>query len=185
MQKIYRLLKVDEELERLGALDVVPAYSSIAVFFDAPPAKGAIERTEYVIDNIDTLSLESSTPLFREHRIVVDYDGVDLDRVASYAGIDVDEVINLHLKSEYTVAMIGFLPHFPYLIGLDKRIATPRLEEPRKAVPAGSVAIGGSQTGIYPAVSPGGWNIIGRTCTDYLAEIRPGDRIMFEETHST
>jgi inhibitor of KinA len=108
------------------------------------------------------------------------YDGEDLSRVASCAGLSVGKIIELHGRPRYTVAMIGFLPHFPYLIGMDERLATPRLSDPRKRVPAGSVAIGGAQTGIYPSESPGGWNLIGRMDPRLLSPLRPGDTIVFE-----
>ena len=114
-------------------------------------------------------------------RFPVVYDGEDLERVASHAGLAVDEVVRLHTLPRYTVAMIGFLPHFPYLIGMDARLATPRLSDPRRRVPAGSVAIGGAQTGIYPSESPGGWNLVGRTNPRLLSGVRPGDAIVFEE----
>ena len=107
------------------------------------------------------------------------YDGEDLSRVADHTGLSVPEIIASHTRPEYTVAMIGFLPHFPYLIGLPDELATPRLESPRKRVPAGSVAIGGAQTGIYPRESPGGWNIVGTTNPADLKRLKPGDTVIF------
>ena len=90
-------------------------------------------------------------------------------------------MVTIHTKAEYTVAMVGFLPHFPYLTGLDKKIETPRLDNPRTKVPKGSVAIGGAQTGIYPVESPGGWNLIGTTDPLLLVDIEPGDIVEFKE----
>jgi inhibitor of KinA len=87
----------------------------------------------------------------------------DLADVAARAALTPEEVIALHTRASYRVACVGFTPGFPYLSGLPEVIATPRRTTPRNAVAAGSVAIGGRQTGIYPHVSPGGWNIIGRT----------------------
>jgi len=89
--------------------------------------------------------------------------GPDLSFVAEHAGRKEREVIYIHSSRDYRIYMLGFLPGFPYLGGLDKRIHTPRLTAPRTKIPAGSVGIGGEQTGIYPMESPGGWQLIGRT----------------------
>jgi inhibitor of KinA len=91
--------------------------------------------------------------------------GPDLEEVANFNNISIEEVIRLHSQTVYTVYMIGFLPGFPYLGGMNKAIATPRRSSPRKMVPPGSVGIAGEQTGIYPLQSPGGWQLIGRTPT--------------------
>ena len=112
--------------------------------------------------------------------------GPDLPFVAKHTGLTEAEVIALHTGREYRIYMLGFLPGFPYLGGLDERLFTPRLNTPRTAIPAGAVGIGGEQTGIYPIASPGGWQLIGRTprklfdpesgALPYTA----GDRIKFE-----
>lgn len=110
----------------------------------------------------------------------------DLEEVARQARLSQDDVVGLHTAALYTVQMIGFTPGFPYLAGLDPRLATPRRAEPRLRVPAGSVGIGGEQTGIYPLTTPGGWNIIGATprslfdsTRDPPALLRIGDRVRF------
>ncbi|MDO5356551.1 MAG: 5-oxoprolinase subunit PxpB [Conchiformibius sp.] len=90
-------------------------------------------------------------------------DGADLHEVAAFHGISAEEVVARHTAPTYTVFMMGFQPGFPYLFGLPKHLHTPRRDVPRTEVPAGSVGIGGSQTGVYPFASPGGWQIIGRT----------------------
>ena len=111
--------------------------------------------------------------------------GPDLPFVAEHAGLTEKEVIELHAGREYRIYMLGFLPGFPYLGGLDERLFTPRLAAPRTAIPAGSVGIGGEQTGVYPIASPGGWQLIGRTplkLFDPSAGRLPyaaGDRIRF------
>ncbi|HJU25447.1 MAG TPA: 5-oxoprolinase subunit PxpB [Rhodanobacteraceae bacterium] len=112
--------------------------------------------------------------------------GPDLDAVAAHAGLAPDEVVARHTAAEYTVAMIGFAPGFPYLLGLDAALAMPRRRDPRTRVPAGSVAIGGAQTGIYPHELPGGWQLIGRTPLALFDPQReppcllaPGDRLRF------
>jgi inhibitor of KinA len=118
----------------------------------------------------------------------------DLADIARHAELTPDEVVALHAATEYRVAMIGFTPGFPYLLGLHPRLHAPRRASPRTLVDAGSIAIGGVQTGIYPVSSPGGWNIIGRTPlrlfdlglhrrsrgeNEYLCALRVGDRVRF------
>ena len=93
-------------------------------------------------------------------------------------------MIKRHTAVEYMVAMIGFRPHFPYLLGLDPSLVTPRLDTPRLKVPAGAVAIGAEQTGVYPEASPGGWNILGMTDPELLKAINPGDTIVFQRKPS-
>ncbi len=113
-------------------------------------------------------------------------DGPDLEAVAEHCGFTTDEVVRRHSAAEYVVYFIGFQPGFAYLGGLDAALHTPRRPEPRVAVPAGSVGIGGAQTGIYPLATPGGWQLIGRTALalfDPQAEpptlLAPGDRVRF------
>ena len=89
--------------------------------------------------------------------------GPDIQNIADHAGLSVEEVIQIHTSRDYLIYMLGFLPGFTYLGGLDERIHTPRLANPRIRIPAGSVGIGGSQTGIYPMDSPGGWQLMGMT----------------------
>lgn len=110
----------------------------------------------------------------------------DLSDVAAHAGLTVDQVISRHTAAEYTVAMLGFAPGFPYLLGLDDALQTPRRASPRTRVPAGAVGIGGAQAGIYPRELPGGWNLIGRTpvvlfdpCREPPCLLLPGDRVRF------
>ncbi len=104
----------------------------------------------------------------RSLELPVVYDGPDLKRVAEIAGLSVGQVIELHSSTEYRVRLLGFSPGFAYLDGLDQRLHTPKLATPRPQVPAGSVAIGGEHTAVYPAATPGGWNLIGRTDTPLL-----------------
>ena len=113
--------------------------------------------------------------------------GPDLGRVAAQAKLTPEEVIKRHSKATYLVYLIGFAPGFPYLGGLPKELATPRHPKPRMAVPAGSVGIAGEQTGIYPQVTPGGWNLIGATPLPLFrpqAEppvlLQPGDEVKFK-----
>jgi len=113
-------------------------------------------------------------------------DGPDLAELAKYAGLSIDEVVRRHTEAEYIVFFLGFQPGFAYLGGLDPALHMPRRREPRLEVPAGSVGIGGAQTGIYPAVSPGGWQLLGRTELRLFDPARnpptlmqPGDRVRF------
>jgi KipI family sensor histidine kinase inhibitor len=106
--------------------------------------------------------------------------------VARQSGLAREEVVRLHQSGEYTVFFLGFQPGFAYLGGMDRRLATARRKEPRLAVPAGSLAIGGEQTGIYPSASPGGWQLIGRTSVALFDPARdppslllPGDSVRF------
>ena len=114
--------------------------------------------------------------------------GPDLDVVAQFAGIGWREVVDLHASRDYRVFMLGFVPGFAYMGTVDLRITLPRRSAPRAAVPAGSVAIAGGQTGIYPSQTPGGWHIIGRTPLVLVSLDRAapslfaaGDRVRFHE----
>ncbi len=132
----------------------------------------------------------------REHRIPVVYGGrhgPDLDTVAAHAGLSPEEVIQRHAGGQYDVLCLGFQPGFAYLHGLDPSLHTPRRDNPRTRIPAGSVAIGGSRTGVYPSASPGGWQVIGHTALTLFDPgnpadptlLLPGDRIQFiiEDAH--
>jgi len=120
------------------------------------------------------------------HEIAVTYDGEDLPAVAALRGMRPEDVIELHMSVEYTVAFIGFQPGFPYLLGLPEQLAVPRLASPRVKVEWGSVAIAGEYTGIYPAATPGGWRLLGYTDAPLFDPARtppsllaPGDRVRF------
>ena len=139
------------------------------------------ERLEHAFLAADD---DAETP--RVVEIPVQYDGEDLAAVAHACGLRCDEVIALHAGGAYVVAFVGFLPGFAYLDGLPERLQIPRRSQPRTRVPAGSVAIAGAQSGIYPFDSPGGWHIIGRTGTRMFdpqrtpaALAQPGDRVRF------
>jgi KipI family sensor histidine kinase inhibitor len=120
------------------------------------------------------------------HEIAVNYDGEDLPSIAALRNMKPEDVIELHMSVEYTVAFIGFQPGFPYLLGLPERLAVPRLPSPRVKVEWGSVAIAGEYTGIYPAATPGGWRLLGYTDVVLFDAARtppsllaPGDRVRF------
>lgn len=178
---LYRAIKDDPSFVGTGILDLVPSYNALSVHF-APAHSDPQQIIKYVEDVIARRPGTDPGKTTGKHvEISVRYSGEDLGRVATLNGLTIQEVIQRHTAVRYTVAMIGFLPHFPYLIGLDSTLETPRRETPRTAVPAGAVAIGGAQTGIYPRESPGGWNILGFTDPECLIPIEPGDTIEFKE----
>ncbi|WP_377887316.1 5-oxoprolinase subunit PxpB [Alkalihalobacillus sp. R86527] len=146
-----------------GISEWVPAYDSITIYYE-PWVLTYAEITE-ILENITAVATEES-----QRKVIVtiptlyggEY-GPDLEELANQKGMQRDDIIHIHTNEDYLVNMIGFLPGFPYLSGLDERIAASRLDTPRQKVPAGSVGIAEAQTGVYPIESPGGWNIIGRT----------------------
>jgi len=177
-----------------GILNLHPAFISVLVDFD-PRLRTLAEVEALVKERMepDGGADESAGPT--ETRLVeipVRYGGEygpDLEDVARYAGLQPQAVVELHTAAEYEVSFVGFSTCFPYLSGLPPALATPRLGAPRKHVPAGSVAIGGSQAGVYPLASPGGWRLIGRTPLSLFdphgeppALLRMGDRVRFVPT---
>jgi KipI family sensor histidine kinase inhibitor len=174
----YRRARADVCGREAGVLDVVPAYASIAVYFD--PLATDVPRLTARIAEILTHASAARGAAARRVLLRTRYEGEDLAHVARHAGLRIDDVVRVHAAPVYSVAMIGFRPHFPYLLGLDPRLATPRRATPRTRVPAGAVAIGGAQTGVYPCDSPGGWHVIGYTDPAALVSLAPGDRVVFE-----
>jgi KipI family sensor histidine kinase inhibitor len=170
-----------------GILNLHPAYASVLVEFD-PRLRGRDEM-EALIREAAAGEGPAHSSETRLVEIPVRYGGEfgpDLPDVARHTGLSAERVVELHSSAEYLVYFLGFAPGFAYLGGLPAELATPRLPAPRKRVPAGSVAIGGSQTGVYPIVSPGGWRIIGHTdlkLFDPSASepvlLRMGDRLRF------
>ena len=170
-----------------GVTNVHPAYASILIDFD--PRKIRHRDIERAAAELFAQAASAPLPEPRTVEIPVAYggaDGPDLDAVAALTGHTPDEVVAIHSGAEYLVYFLGFSPGFPYLGGMPESIAAPRLETPRRRVPAGSVAIGGQQTGVYPIASPGGWRIIGRTPlrlfdpdADPPVLLRMGDHVRF------
>lgn len=154
-----------KELQLEGIIELVPTYCALLVEYDA------MRYSYFEICNIIEPTLEEGmTATTNELVTVVEVPtvyggefGPDLSFVASHNHLREDEVISIHSGTDYLVYMLGFIPGFTYLGGMDTRIATPRLSSPRTLIPAGSVGIAGEQTGTYPSDSPGGWQIIGRT----------------------
>ncbi|WP_367567033.1 5-oxoprolinase subunit PxpB [Lacrimispora sp.] len=162
--RVMELNRNINELSLEGVLETVPAFCSVLIFYD--PLKTDYEAVSKVLFQLsETLEAKAGTG-GRLVEIPVCYGGSfgpDLSFVAEHGNITEEEVIRIHSGRDYRIFMLGFLPGFPYLGGMDERIFTPRLKTPRTRIPAGSVGIGGEQTGIYPMDSPGGWQLIGRT----------------------
>lgn len=170
-----------------GVRDVVPAYSSVGVHVD--PLRLDLAALDAVISHEWDRAAEPGEAPAAVVEIPVCYGGrfgPDLDEVAAFARLTPDQVIATHAGGTYRVYMLGFLPGFAYLGGVDVSIAMPRRQSPRTAVPAGSVGIAGAQTGVYPTESPGGWRLIGRTPVAMFdvararpALLQPGDLVRF------
>ena len=144
-----------------GVTDVVPAYHSIAIFYE----KSIISISQLIqkieIENFSTTNLKRQ---FKTHKIPVCFEhGLDWNEVEDLTKIEKNDFIKQFINQKYTVAMLGFIPGFMYLDGLSKSLHCSRKQNPRLKIPAGSVGIGGKQTGIYALESPGGWQIIGQT----------------------
>lgn len=171
--------------------DIAPAYASLLVRFDPFAWRERDALCAALTAALQSSSAGSNAARARAAAIEIpvcyggDF-GPDLDVIATHTGLSPDEVISRHAAGNYSVAMLGFAPGFPYLLGLDATLHVPRRANPRVRVPPGSVAIGGAQTGIYPKELPGGWQLIGRTPLRLFdaqraqpALLAPGDRVRF------
>ena len=167
--QIAAVAKQLREALPIGVIDIVPAYSTLALHYDPAAVGAGTSPYDALVETIDAwlktqpAAAPPDSPLIE---IPVCYGGAfgeDLEGLAESCNLSVEEVIAIHSSAAYYVHMLGFVPGFAYLGGLDARLATPRRDTPRPHVPAGSVAIGGEQTGVYPLDTPGGWHIIGRT----------------------
>ena len=202
-----RSLSAALELERAaGIVDVVPAYTTVTVFYEIASVS-SVGMTPYericrvirdraaqvehswpdvVRANLGESSSNGSVAIVEVPVCYGGEFGPDLEEVAQHAGMSAAEVIALHSNSNYIVHAVGFAPGFPYLGGLPEKLQTPRRATARTSVPAGSVGIGGKQTGIYPIASPGGWQLIGRTplalfqpARNPPSLVRVGDHVKF------
>ena len=163
----------------LGLVDVVPGHRTVLVTWDDEPPE-LIELAEAALRDDQPRLTGASV------EIPVRYDGPDLDEVAALTGLSLEEVAARHQRADYVVGFLGFAPGFAYLLGGDERLRVKRRAEPRERVPAGSVALAGPYSGIYPRESPGGWQLIGSTTTVLFdatrkppALLSPGDRVRF------
>lgn len=182
---IKRVCTSFDSLVHPAILEYVPAYTTITVYYD--PLLLTYDNLFALIgERLTTLTTDESHEVV-DKRIPVWYNGPDLNDVAEHTGLDHDTIVKMHVAPVYRVYMIGFVPGFPYLGGMDKRLATPRKKTPRLRIDAGSVGIAGEQTGVYPMETPGGWQIIGQTPLNLfdMAREQPsflalGDRLRFE-----
>lgn len=183
IQNIAREL-IDQKA--VGVTGVIPAYHTLTVNFD-------FDLTSFrdLVDQIDEI-IVNSNELTNTGRSIIELPvcycpefGPDLEDVADFASVSVEELIKLHSGTDYFIYMMGFLPGFAYMGSVPEQIAMPRLEVPRKRIAPGSVGIAGAQTGMYPVESPGGWRLIGRTPVKLYDPARPqlkyrsGDYIRF------
>ena len=186
-RRVHDLMRSVEGQGIPGVVDLVPTYRSLLVQYDAtrttlPELEEALAGVER---GLSGEALETPRVVHIPTLYGGDY-GPDLPYVAEQAGLTADEVIQVHSDGEYLVYMMGFTPGFPYLGGLEERLATPRLATPRQVIPEGSVGIAEGQTGVYPVASPGGWRLIGRTPLRLFDPMRgpsslivAGDRVRF------
>jgi inhibitor of KinA len=198
LSEVLRARRAIENARIPGVTECASAYETVAVFFDAFEVmrNGAqpdsvtdwiAEEIRKALRNSKKHAASKTGKRFMEVPICCDPEfALDLPEVARHAGIAEQEVMDLYCAAEYQVAAIGFTPGFPFLSGLPAPLRTPRRSTPRTQIPAGSVAIGGKQTGIYSLSSPGGWNVIGRTPLVLFdpgrtapALFEPGDRLQF------
>lgn len=183
-QRIWRLASEAERWPEV--IEVVPGMNNLMLLLRRPVADLDVVSRR-ILDTWPTLEAVNLTG--RDIEIPVIYggtDGPDLEAVARHTGLSSDEVIRRHSEASYLVYFIGFMPGFAYLGGLDPQLVTPRHDQPRLSIPAGSVGIGGEQTGVYPMASPGGWQLLGRTTLPLFDPqerppnlLQPGDRVHF------
>lgn len=188
-RRIASTVRLLDDENEIGIRDIVPSYGSILVTYDQ-----SILCTDKIVNRLQkawehTFDKPSEAPagIVTIDVVYGDNCGEDLTNVSEHSGINVEDVITLHASSTYTVGAVGFVPGFTYLIGLDPLLATPRRATPRLRVPAGSVGIGGDQTGVYALPSAGGWNLIGRSpdrlfdpAADPPVRLQLGDRVRFQ-----
>lgn len=185
--QVLSIAKLVERQHINGLVDIIPAYREVTFVFDPlvidiASFKHFLEKQLNKMDGeiVDKKGTHYDIPVLYNDEV-----GLDLLEVAKYHGLSIEEVIHLHTAQAYRIYMLGFLPGFAYLGGLDAKLHTPRKNTPRLRIPAGSIAIGGEQTGYYPVDSPGGWQIIGQTplvmFDSNLPEIKlhAGDRMKF------
>ena len=186
-QRVHALNALLQTKNIAGIVETVPAYCTLLIHYD-PLILTFDQVTHWVRDKLTQVD-DSLNRKPRQLEVPTRYGGAsgpDLEAVAVSKGISAADIVRIHSECEYTVYMMGFTPGFPYLGTLDERLIMPRMETPRTLVKAGTVAIAGSQTGIYPLDSPGGWHLIGWTPLKLFDPTRespflfaPGDIIKF------
>ena len=167
-RKVRMFCRYLEEYPFKGVIEYVPAFTSVSIIYNPLELNSEAPYDEVKIIIEEIVSKVDFSLINEEHivNIPVCYGGEfgpDIEYVAQINKLTVEEVIKIHSAGKYLVYMIGFAPGFPYLGGMNEKIAAPRRESPRTAIPEGSVGIAGMQTGVYPIETPGGWQLIGRT----------------------
>ncbi|MBA2606868.1 MAG: 5-oxoprolinase subunit PxpB [Acidobacteriota bacterium] len=195
-ERVLTLAQIFDKNSFAGFVEIVPAYSSLTVFYDVfkvrknfPKFSTAFEAVKnFVENNLESLDkLEKAESRVVEIPVCFDREfALDLDFVATENNLAKQEAVEIFLGRTYHVFMLGFLPGFAYMGEVDRRIATPRKTSPRLKVPKGSVGIAGTQTGVYPLASPGGWQIIGKTNVELFTPnakkptfLQAGDTVKF------
>lgn len=192
-KKVLRLFHQIRKKNISGITDLIPAYSSLTVYYDLQSfhqsEQTAFETVATLIEKLATENTEQITGPPRRIELPVCYESkyaLDIYEIATRKNLSPEEIISIHTSNTYRVYMLGFLPGFAYMGEVDEEIAFPRKTEPRLNVAAGSVGIAGRQTGIYPLISPGGWQVIGRTPVQLFKKdsehpvfFEPGDEVRF------
>lgn len=163
-RKVVSLQTAIDKKKIKGVREMIPTFRSLTVFYD--PSVISYDKLVEVIEELTGAEGTASTDKKKVYKIPVCYESafsLDIENVMAHTGLSREEIIERHTSQDYLIYMMGFLPGFAYLGGLDPKLETPRLSSPRTKIEAGSVGIGGNQTGIYPLASPGGWQLIGRT----------------------
>ncbi|MGN0413373.1 MAG: 5-oxoprolinase subunit PxpB [Lachnospiraceae bacterium] len=167
-QKVHALAGWIEEKQIEGVVELLPTFRSLMIYYDCHVV--SFEQLKRKVSEFDDTKVSSGAEKKKIIKVPCCYGarfGSDLHDMEKILGIDKDEIIRIHSSVCYKIYMLGFLPGFVYLGGLDKRIEVPRLSSPRAKINPGSVGIGGNQTGVYPVASPGGWRLIGGTPLDF------------------
>ena len=167
-QKVHALAGWIEEKQIEGVVELLPTFRSLMIYYDCHVV--SFEQLKRKVSEFDDTKVSAGAEKKKIIKVPCCYGarfGSDLHDMEKILGIDKDEIIRIHSSVCYKIYMLGFLPGFVYLGGLDKRIEVPRLSSPRVKINPGSVGIGGNQTGVYPVASPGGWRLIGGTPLDF------------------
>jgi KipI family sensor histidine kinase inhibitor len=186
LARVHALSRSLAELRLEYVNDIVPSYLAVTVFYDSLSVTYEDMKRRLLSAAGSPSAASAHGGEAREHEISVRYDGPDLSEVANRTGMSVEDVIRAHSSQTYSVDLLGFVPGFAYLSELPASLQLPRRGEPRPRVAAGSVAIAGSHTGVYPLDTPGGWHLLGRTEIKLFdpnrsspALLKPGDSVRF------
>jgi inhibitor of KinA len=197
-KRVHAISRAIEKNNFGGFIECLPAYSSLTIFYDVAKVRRAFPKSETAFETVRHFAEKTLETSYYENEtasrtipIPVCFESEfapDLEEVAQVHSLSRENVIEIFVAKTYRVYMLGFLPGFPYMGEVDSRIATPRKQSPRLTVARGSIGIAGSQTGIYPLDSPGGWQIIGRTpltifdpAKDEFTLLKPGDEVRFTQ----